>query len=334
MNRPPQLRGRVPPGTLAVLAMASVSAWLIAASFVGPDLHPRYLQMVEAARAVQRAMQVVRAAKVEVDASAPPGSDPNGTGLIGPELTDIVTTLGNLGSKRTATNPDLAALFVRWFDAAGLTRGDTVVLVLSGSFPGANVAAIAAADAMGLEPVIIDSVGASTFGATDPELTWLDMHHRLVDSGILRKRPVAAVVGGVDGNGLGLTPAGIEAVRRAAARNGTPLLSTDDLESLVDELVALVRREAGNRVDLVMVVGGPAVGIGSCLELEGLTDGLSEGPVTCVGGKPGLLSRLTAEGASGIHVVNLRFLALAWGLPYDPVPLPSPGNNRAVYGAR
>lgn len=334
MRRPPPHHGRVSVGGLALLALASISAWLVARSALGPDLHPRYFAMVEAARAVQRAMQVVRTAKAELGLSSAPGADPNGTGFIGPELTEVVTTLGNLGSKRTATNPDLAALFVRWLDSLGLDRGDTAVLVLSGSFPAADVAAIAAAEALGLSTLVIDSVGASTFGATDPELTWLDMHNRLVEAGVLRTRPIAAVIGGVDGNGLGMMPEGVEAARRAASRNGTLLLEQEDLPSLVDELATVIRSEADSEVRLVMIVGGPAVGVGSCLELGGLSDGLATGPVRCVGGVPGLLSKLTAQGAAGIHVLNLRFLALAWGIPYDPVPLPPPGDNRAVYRAR
>jgi hypothetical protein len=32
-------------------------------------------------------------------------------------------------------------------------------------------------------------------------------------------------------------------------------------------------------------------------------------------------------------VLNLRRLALELGLPFDPMPLPTPGDNPAVYGA-
>jgi hypothetical protein len=43
--------------------------------------------------------------------------------------------------------------------------------------------------------------------------------------------------------------------------------------------------------------------------------------------------RLAADGLPVLHIINMRRLALEWGLPFDPTPLPIPGNNRAVYGS-
>jgi hypothetical protein len=44
--------------------------------------------------------------------------------------------------------------------------------------------------------------------------------------------------------------------------------------------------------------------------------------------------RLSGIGVPVLHVLNMRRLALELGLPFDPVPLPTPGNNKAIYGAR
>ena len=33
-----------------------------------------------------------------------------------------------------------------------------------------------------------------------------------------------------------------------------------------------------------------------------------------------------------LNVLNMRRLAIEYGLPFDPVPLPIPGNNMAIYG--
>lgn len=334
MRRSPQIAGRYSPLILSLAACAAISGWLVVASITGAGSHPRYLEMLSAARSVQSAMQVVRSAKAELALLPPRDLDPNATGLIGPEWTEIVTTLGSLGSKRTATNPDLAALFVRWYDMAGVRPGDTVVLVLSGSFPAGNIAAIAAAESLGIRPLIVGSVGASMFGATDPELTWLDLHLRLVESGVLRTPPALAVIGGIDGNGQGMDSRGVEAVRVAARRTGTRLLEAPTLADLVSQVEANIDALTSGPTQLIVIVGGPAVGTGSCLELVGITDGWAHGEVTCAGGTQGLLSALTAKGAYAIHLLNLRFMALAWGLPYDPVPLPTPGDNRRIYGAR
>jgi hypothetical protein len=43
--------------------------------------------------------------------------------------------------------------------------------------------------------------------------------------------------------------------------------------------------------------------------------------------------RLAQAGVPLLHVLNIRRLAVEWGLPFDPVPLPAPGNNSAIYGS-
>ena len=62
--------------------------------------------------------------------------------------------------------------------------------------------------------------------------------------------------------------------------------------------------------------------------------GLTAGTVPCTAGEPGLVMRLAASDLPVLHVLNIRELAIAWGLPFDPIPLPVPGNNPMVYGAR
>ena len=98
-----------------------------------------------------------------MDLLQPQHVDPNGTGLIGPDWSETTTTIGDLPAKRTVTNPDLAAAITRIFLSLDPPPGAAVGLVLSGSFVGANVAAIAAAEAAGLRPVILSSLGASMY---------------------------------------------------------------------------------------------------------------------------------------------------------------------------
>jgi hypothetical protein len=60
---------------------------------------------------------------------------------------------------------------------------------------------------------------------------------------------------------------------------------------------------------------------------------MSRGQVlTCTDGTPGLIVRASNAGVPVLHLLNMRALAADWGLPFDPVPLPMVGNNRAVYG--
>jgi len=83
----------------------------------------------------------------------------------------------------------------------------------------------------------------------------------------------------------------------------------------------------------VINVGGALIGLGSCRESHELPPGLTRKAPPCNDGTPGLAMRLAAGGAPILHIINIRRLALEWGLPFDPTPLPIPGNNRAIYGA-
>ena len=70
-------------------------------------------EMHDAAGRMREAIDVIAAgttqtAGIRIDEAI----DPNHTGLVGPEYTELFTTLGQLEAKRTTTNPDLAALMV------------------------------------------------------------------------------------------------------------------------------------------------------------------------------------------------------------------------------
>src|SRR5690606_36058858 len=165
-----------------------------------------------ASRIMQAASQVARAEKRERGLLQPAEVDPNQTGLIGPEFTDITTSLGALEAKRTATNPDLAAALVRRIADLNLPEDAVVVALFSGSMVGANVATLAATQAMGLETVIVSSLGASMFGATDPEFTWLDIEAALLAGGATTDRSDLALIGGNGAVGRGLSEDGIAAI--------------------------------------------------------------------------------------------------------------------------
>jgi poly-gamma-glutamate system protein len=116
--------------------------------------------------------------------------------LIGPEISDITTTLGDRAAKRTSLHPAMAPLLVRLLRNAGVKSGDTVALGCSGSFPGLLIASLSAVQAMDVEPVIILSLGSSSFGASDPEFTILDLNLLLYDKGFTSHLPEAVSLGG------------------------------------------------------------------------------------------------------------------------------------------
>ena len=46
---------------------------------------------------------------------------------------------------------------------------------------------------------------------------------------------------------------------------------------------------------------------------------------------PGLIHDFAGRGIPVINILNIKRLALDWGLPFDPVPLPAIGENPQVY---
>jgi hypothetical protein len=177
----PRVQSSLKPTWLAVAAAVSIAVWFVFEQALQRPIHPQFAEMLMAARSMQAASRVLWLEK-EMRGLAPSmQADPNRTGMIGQEYTPITTTIGELPAKRTATNPDFAAALVRQIASLGLARGTPVVIVVSGSFVGGDVAAITATETLGLRPIVIASLSASMWGANEPEFSLIDMLAALRD---------------------------------------------------------------------------------------------------------------------------------------------------------
>jgi len=329
----PRVQGRLKPTWLAVAAALSIALWLLLEQALQRPIHPQFAEMLMAARSMQAASRVLGLEKEMRGLTPPMQVDPNRTGMIGQEYTSLTTTIGELPAKRTATNPDFAAALVHQIASLELARGTPVVIVVSGSFVGGDVAAITATEALGLRPIVIASLSASMWGANEPEFNLIDMLSALRERNVIRTRAIAAVLGGGGAIGGGMDPDGVAALRRSAARDGLPIVEARPVAAVIDALLAHINAAASNqRPGAVVNVGGALIGLGSCRESYEWLPGLTRRAPTCSDGTPGLAMRLAADGLPVLHIINMRRLALEWGLPFDPIPLPIPGNNRAIYG--
>jgi poly-gamma-glutamate system protein len=331
----PRVQARLKPMWLAVAAAVSIALWLALEQALQRPIHPQFAEMLMAARSMQAASRVLWMEKETRGLTPSAQTDPNRTGMIGQEYTPITTTIGELPAKRTATNPDFAAALIRQIALLQLARGTPVVIVVSGSFVGGDIAAITATETLGLRPIVVASLSASMWGANEPELNLLDMLAALREHNVIRTRAVAAVLGGGGAIGGNMDADGVAALRRSAARDGVPIIEARPVAALIDALLTRINAAAGNttRPGAVINVGGALIGLGSCRESHEWPPGLTRRAPSCSDGTPGLAMRFAADGAPILHIINLRRLALEWGLPFDPIPLPIPGNNRAIYGA-
>jgi poly-gamma-glutamate system protein len=331
----PRVQARLKSTWLAVAAALSIALWLLLEQALQRPIHPQFAEMLMAARSMQSASRVLWMEKETRGLTSSLQADPNRTGMIGQEYTPITTTIGELPAKRTATNPDFAAALVRQIASLQLVRGTPVVIVVSGSFVGGDVAAVTATETLGLRPIVIASLSASMWGANEPEFNLLDMLAALRERNIIRTRAIAAVLGGGGAIGGSMDADGVAALRRSAVRDGVPIVEARPVAAVIDALLARINAAAGDttRPGAMINVGGALIGLGSCRESYEWPPGLTRMTLPCSDGTPGLAMRLAADGLPVLHIINMRRLALEWGLPFDLTPLPIPGNNRAIYGS-
>jgi len=317
---------------LAVLTAAALLAYVLVWAYTCRPVrrpHPAHAAMLEAAGTMKRAAQQV-ALERRRSGWRPGPEDPNATGLIGVETSVITTTLGNLSAKRTATNPNFAALVVRLLWEAGVRPGDTVAASFSGSFPGLNIATMAAGQALRLRLIVISSVGASSWGANLPTLTWPDLERLLIRAHVLADVPTAVTLGGGEDLGHGFSAAGLAAAQAAARRSGFPLLKANSWPEQLKTRLDFYTHAAGRQpIKAYVNVGGNAASLGVYPASERIAGGLNPGGVLLGLPKAGEGNAHTflRRGVPVLNLLDVRSLALRYGLPVDPVPLPEPGQG-------
>ena len=138
------------------------------------------------------------------------------TGLIGEKNSDITTILSTddsfLESKIATTSPNFSAFVIDLFEESNLQQGDTIAITMTGSFPGANIAVLSACKAMEIYPIIISSVGASSWGANNINQSWIDIENKLNENNIFNYMSIASSIGGENDLGENLTDKGIEII--------------------------------------------------------------------------------------------------------------------------
>jgi poly-gamma-glutamate system protein len=279
---------------------------------------------LRAARLMGHAVQVVAAERGRGGNSFEPSSDPNRTGLIGPQDSPIVTTVGELEAKRTTTNPNMAGLVATLLQQAGVKAGDSVAIGSSGSFPALLVASLAAAKAMDVQPVVILSLGASSYGATDPRFDLLDIFTLLRRERICTEAPAGVSLGGDKDVGLEFDAGTRDRLAKRIRASGFLFLHEPDLRRNVAERMSLYRSAARGKIAAFINSGGGFANLGtSRLVLDvkpGLNTLLQQPPAA----ERGVLFEMAASNIPVIHLLYIKGLALQAGLPWDPIPLPKP----------
>lgn len=323
MRKKERLTMRILAGVLAVLAVCTALTW----SSTRTVPTPYYQTQLEAAALLERCAAAVKGYKQQLGIPLSP-HDTHETGLIGEEYTGITTTIGALEAKRTTTWPEMGALCVRMLYEAGVRPGDRIGAGFSGSFPGLNLAVVAACEAMDVELVCISSVGASTYGANNPALTFPEMLHLLAQDGIIHTRSAAVTMGGDFDIGMEMDPELSDPVRVRLRAAGLNLVEIKDFtENLVWREGVY---ETDGAVDCFVAVGGNLTSLGRGEEGVSLGQGvLKSRSKVRLDEDSGLVQRYMAKGVPVVNLLNIKQIMAEYGMPFDPVVWPERGTCAA-----
>ena len=297
---------------LAGLAVLSLTLYAFAERSLTPVHAEAFKKKVEAVRLMERAEKAIREEKAARDIAVDRKNDPEDYGVIGPQFTLITTDRGSQAAKSLAAHPNFAAAVTQMMLQGGVRAGDLVAVGMTGSLPGFNLAVLSACKAIGCEPVVITSLGASMFGATDPDLTWLDMESLLEGRHILPFHSLAASIGGGGDVGRGLSPAGRELLLGAIRRNNVRLLEPATVLEAVKQRVALydsVATSQGKPIKLYVNVGGGVASLGGAQNGNLIPAGLTHRLAAKNYPNRGVINVLAERRIPVIHLLQVEKLA-------------------------
>lgn len=297
---------------LVGLACFAIAAYAVAERSLTPAHAEAYRMKLRAVRLMQEAERAILDVKGEKGVTVDPRNDPTRSGIVGPQFTLITTDRGSQTSKSLAASPNFAAAVTQMMLQARVREGDLVAVGMTGSLPGMNLAVLSACRAIGAEPVIITSAGSSMFGATDPEMTWLDMETVTSAKRLWPFHTLAASLGGGGDVGRGLSPAGRQLLVDAIQRNGARLLDPPTVFEAVRQRVALYDSVAAGRgkpIALYVNVGGGVASLGGAQNGRLIPPGLSRRLTTRNYPNRGVINVLGERRIPVIHLLQIEKLA-------------------------
>lgn len=319
--------------TLVLSALSVVSiGLLVLAELTKKNMKEDWFdEKMQAASLSKKAMDHLKKVRFKDEIFLDNINDPNETGLIGEQYTPITTGSGSLPIKMSTTNPNFAAMVVQLLKDAGLKERDEIAVCMTGSFPALNVSVLAALQTLKIKPIIVTSVTASSWGANDPNYTWLDMEHELYISGVFVHRSSASSIGGNSDIGRALSLEGREMIQDAINRNRIQLINKGSLQGNIDQRLELFERNT-KEVKAYLNVGGGVASLGSDLNGEKMKNGTNLNvKLKDFIDKKGVMFEMAKKGLPIINLLNLESLMKKYELPMEPIPLPEIGKGKLFY---
>ena len=312
------------------ITVCAVTFFYVEDYFKAPQKSAYYYEKLQAANLAAKAMATLKEEIIRKHIPSDSINDPNATYLVGTKHSAITENQQSLTEVLIALNPNFSAAIVEMFTELKLIKGDIVALNVTGSFPGLNIGVLSACEIMKLDPVIVTAVSSTSFGANNPEFTWLDMETLLYQKGIFSNKTIAASLGGENDNGEGISPDGRILLRRAIERNNTRLINSTSLADNIGERFKIISNYAmrkNKKISVYIDVGGTITGFGQSVHDTLVKAGINKYPEQQFFSNYGLIQRMTENRIPIIFLGDIAGLAIARGLTIAVVPQPLPGED-------
>lgn len=313
---------------LSILGALAISLLIIVENSKKNQKQEHHKEKLAAAKLAEKCMKHLKNTFYADEIAIDNINDPNNTGLIGLQFSEITSGRGSLPIKLSTANPNFAAMVVQEIKDAGLQKGDHVALCFTGSFPALNMATCAAIEVLGLKPVLVTSITSSSWGANLPELTWVDMQQSLYQHKLISFMPVASSIGGNQDIGRTLSREGRELAVKAIQRNNIAYINGGDLDVNIGKRMQLFDKRSNNTIKLFINVGGGVASLGSNTNAKTIPSGLQEDiKLKDIPDNKGVVYEMAKRSVPVINLLNINRLMNKYDLPRDPVPLPKVGEG-------
>ena len=313
--------------TLLFLAVVSFGLFQVVNYFRILSRQPWYNEKIQAAELAVDGLEAFQRVQLEKGVFSHEYEDPRFSAIIGQQFSLITTDYGVFEMKVMGANPNFAAVAVDLFKQAGLKSGDVVAVGCTGSNPGVNLAVYAAAEMLGLRPLIITSIGSSWWGANDPDFTWLDMEAVLERDGLIHFHSIAASLGGGEDHARSLSDIGKDMMRRAAERNAIPLIEKSLAASIQKRLELYEQAAKGEPIKAYVNIGGGLASLGHAENGQLIPSGYHRHLPLRNYPARGVIHHFAQRGVHIIHLSNITAVAGQYGLGPARVPLPVTGTG-------
>ncbi len=229
--------------------------------------------------------------------------DPGKTGVIGIEYSPITTTNGYVDSKILSTQPGWASWIVRDLARRGIWPRADIAVSFSGSFPAINIAVLAALQELNCDVKGVCSVGASSWGANEPGMTYPEMERLLREEGIFQIGCSAVTLGGTSDKGAEFDDYAMKIAMEAVKRSRLPFQKPINLRDAIKKRMIFYGDPAEYACFINVGGGHPTMGGGAHLRFD--HGGWYYEPLRLKGDPNGVLDRFLDK---EVPVLNFLYL--------------------------